>query len=388
MPDTDRITKLITNKAPGMRDIASALNAATQRRISYGEALNAVRAGKIREEQALLDAFTNKRKIDLAEKEYGLAERQLAQRQAKLDFDMLKNLADRGQKDAQSVRDAITTYVPNENEYTNVLNTLQDGVREGKYQDPDPATADQIIGQVVRDMQAEGKIKLAKPETEKSEFGQGMEGQAYDALMEYNAYLRNNEEPPKDVVAKARIAGHVLSRKRFFRDPEGNLMSYTPGVPEGFQVPDGASAPSPAPAEPGAEAAAAPPHEIKEEIPKEAAARPESAMNTLGEISTLLTEAKKEGETVTGVQGWLKKKGGGFARQAGIPVSSRSERLSRLLETLQAQVGPLILNEKRLSETERARLSRIVGDVNPSMDDVALRESLLDILNFIEQAGK
>jgi hypothetical protein len=104
-------------------------------------------------------------------------------------------------------------------------------------------------------------------------------------------------------------------------------------------------------------------------------------ISTIRKISELLNDPG--GETITGVVGTAKRFGGGLARQAGIPVSDRAERLQRLLETLQGQMGPIILNEKRLSETERARLERIVGNVSPTMDEQALRTALADLVDFI-----
>jgi hypothetical protein len=43
----------------------------------------------------------------------------------------------------------------------------------------------------------------------------------------------------------------------------------------------------------------------------------------------------------------------------------------------------MILNEKRLSETERERLKKIVGEVSAMTDEVDLRESLKSLVQFL-----
>ncbi len=204
-----------------------------------------------------------------------------------------------------------------------------------------------------------------------------MEGQAYNALLEYKAYVDAEQTPPPGLVNRARVAQHTLNKRRFFRDPEGNLLSYTPGIPEGFPTPG---------QRPGKKAQegekSAPPSTggLRTEIEAKPKVDVSLPVSTIRKISELLNAG---GETITGVVGTAKRLGGGLARQAGIPVSERAERLQRLLETLQGQMGPIILNEKRLSETERERLERIVGKVSPTMDEQALRSALADLVDFI-----
>jgi len=54
------------------------------------------------------------------------------------------------------------------------------------------------------------------------------------------------------------------------------------------------------------------------------------------------------------------------------------------LKKLQATLGPVILQEKRLSDTERERLMDIVGGLNSKTDEPVLRETLIDLVRSLE----
>jgi hypothetical protein len=112
----------------------------------------------------------------------------------------------------------------------------------------------------------------------------------------------------------------------------------------------------------------------------------ETANATILDIARIMNDAKKAGEDITGIVGTLKSKGGGFARQAGVPVSTRASRLDKALKALQAQVGPAILNEKKLSNDERARLAKIVGDLDFGSDEIEIRDSLAFLVGIINKA--
>ena len=204
-------------------------------------------------------------------------------------------------------------------------------------------------------------------------------GEAYNALLEEKAYQDAGETVPTGVAQRARVARHVLQTKQYRTTPAGDVVSSVPGVPPGFGAPSQA-APSQAVPQPGPVAPT-----VARGLTTEISAKPKVdvslPVSTIRKISELLNDPG--GETITGVVGTAKRLGGGLARQAGIPISERAERLQRLLETLQGQMGPIILNEKRLSETERARLERIVGNVSPTMDEQALRSALADLVDFI-----
>ena len=184
------------------------------------------------------------------------------------------------------------------------------------------------------------------------------------------------------------VARHVLNTKKYTRDDAGNIMSYVPGVPEGMGV--APQQPAPAPGQGFQAPMAAEPLAAAPTSPRglslEKKATPvdiSPATNTIMGISELINDAAQAGETITGAAGTAKRLGGGVARQLRFPVSGRSEALHRKLTTLKGIVGPLILQEKRLSETERKRLDDIVGNVDAFTDDQALRESLQEVVRFL-----
>ena len=206
-------------------------------------------------------------------------------------------------------------------------------------------------------------------------------GEAYNALVEYKTYIDAGQEPPPELVSRATAAAHILKQPRFVQTTQG-LMEYTPGVPSGFPTPKG-GLPSPqAPAAPGATGTPG----LKLVVPKKTGERIGAGIKTVSEIADILEEAAKAGETITGVEGTAKKTLGPLARQAGIPISPRAERLQRSLNSLKALVSPAIMGETRLSNEERAKLDKLIGDVDPFMDDVALRDALANILDLLDRA--
>ena len=113
--------------------------------------------------------------------------------------------------------------------------------------------------------------------------------------------------------------------------------------------------------------------------------RRQESLAIINDISELLVEAYKEGETITGIAGTAKSKGGGLARQFGANITERSNTLERKLEVLKALLTPIVLNEKRLSDQDRARLDKIVGNVDVFTDDVALKQALIEIVETLQR---
>ena len=106
----------------------------------------------------------------------------------------------------------------------------------------------------------------------------------------------------------------------------------------------------------------------------------------LGDVTKLLKEAEKAGETITGVPGWTKAVGGGYARQIGLPVSDRAEALSKKMIALSLALGPIITKEKsRISNEERALVNKIAGGVSPGQDYVSVRTSLIGIVKMLQK---
>lgn len=210
-------------------------------------------------------------------------------------------------------------------------------------------------------------------------FGTGLMGQAYNFLVQVETMRRNGQPIPQELQIKADAARSILSQPQLRTGPNGEMVSYTPGIPSfaGAQV-----------QQPGASQVPGG-GQIATIRTKEEDAKPDDALQAINDVADILNEAGAANETVTGVVGTAKRLGGGLARQAGMPVSPRAERLSRSLERLQAMVGPAILADSRLSDTERARVEQIVGTVSPQTDDVALRESLSDLARILSRiSGK
>lgn len=202
-------------------------------------------------------------------------------------------------------------------------------------------------------------------------------GEAYNALLEYKSYVDAGETPPAGVTSRASAAAHVLETKQYRRDAQDRLVSFTPGVPEGFPVPGRGT-----PAEAGSGAT-----KTRGLTVEQGKVDVRKALGTLQEISKLLMDPANKGgfNAITGVVGTAKRLSGGLARQAlgEGAVSPAAANLQRLLLTLQAQVGPLILNEKKITDVERQRLNDIVGSVEPFMDDVELQDALVSLFDFI-----
>lgn len=107
----------------------------------------------------------------------------------------------------------------------------------------------------------------------------------------------------------------------------------------------------------------------------------------LGNVIETLKEARSTGEIITGWRGALKAATGSVARDFGVPVSPLAEQLDARLETLAASLGPDLLNEKKITDQERKRLTKIVGDVSATTDELSLLNKLQDMdqfLTFIE----
>lgn len=239
---------------------------------------------------------------------------------------------------------------------------------------------------------------------EDSPFGAGLTGGALQILLREKALRDGGEDIPPGLANQATAARHVLQQERITRGPEG-VTSFTPGLPPGFggeperrtrtqSVPE----PEPLTRQPlGPENVTQTPGggELRSitgprerQADRDFSRATQTSMETIERVVDLLEAAARDSETITGLAGTARNLGGGLTRQAGINVSPKAERLNALLTTLQGQLGPILLNEKRLSETERQRLREIVGNVSPTMDEVALRERLADIVDFIEAAGK
>jgi len=251
----------------------------------------------------------------------------------------------------------------------------------------------------IRENEQKQQAKLLDPDDEKSRFGNSMDGLALDTLLDYKALQDAGEPIPKDLEESARVAAHILSRERIGRSPEGDMIAVeSMGVPPGLAPSEGASD-SPVASEVPESPTAPETPETGTSRTKVTRIEGEGKFEELSartadiviSIADLLDEAREAGETITGIPGALKRTAGGLARQSGVPVSTRSESLSRQVEVLKSQVLPALLNEggKQISDADRRRLDKMVSSFDgffagAQVDEEGLRASLADMLSFIE----
>ena len=110
-----------------------------------------------------------------------------------------------------------------------------------------------------------------------------------------------------------------------------------------------------------------------------------------GEAATLLTEATKSGETITGPQGWLKAMGGAaIGRAVGLNMTTKSKDLDRTLRSLSAAAGQFLLDETRgLSNEEREEVKEITSGVKLFEDEEDVKQAIRFIVKLVNrEAGK
>lgn len=225
----------------------------------------------------------------------------------------------------------------------------------------------------------------SEPAAEKPAFGASMQGRALSDLLKYKEALDAGVMTP-EIENRARVAAHVLQQKKFLRTPEGDLLETSPGIPEGFPVP-GATRNPQAAANPVAEQLGTGPTVSKAKVPEKSDRRVSMAIQAIDDATDLLNEAESAGETITGAVGQAKAVGAGMARQVGIPVSDRARQLRAKVEEIKALAAPAVLGEKgrTLSDTDRGRLDRLVGELDYGMDDVALRGAFLEVRKLLDK---
>ena len=221
--------------------------------------------------------------------------------------------------------------------------------------------------------------------SEKPSFGTSEEGLALDTMMQYKQALEGGNVDP-GLEDKARVAAHILQQQKFLRTPSGELLTSTPGIPEGFPIPGAARNPNAA-ANPTAEMLGTGPTIAKANVPTDNK-RVGLAIQAITGVADLLDEAKAKGETITGAVGQAKALGGGIARTVGIPVSDLARQLRTKVEEVKALAAPAVLGEsgRSLSDADRKRLDTLIGSVDYTMDDTALRGALSEVLKLLEKS--
>jgi len=260
-----------------------------------------------------------------------------------------------------------------------------------------------------------------KGSSQNNPWGAGTTGKAFEAWQK------------KHHISDDKVAEHILQTPKVIRGEDGSMYEFTPGlppIPQGNEMPPGRQLAQPTPsfapqgqpqpvqpavtAQPPATAqqtimpqqSAAPvqtqPSEqegargsmnpntgstVKPIISSDIKKKYSTAENLISNIASQLADAKKSGENIAGLEGHLKQKYGGYARQFGFPISTRSKTLHRTLLKLQGVVGPMLLNEKKLAVSERQRLVDMIGDLSTGENDAeAIAKSMSELLDYMEWA--
>ena len=226
----------------------------------------------------------------------------------------------------------------------------------------------------------------------------GMEGAAYSVLAEAREMERSGQPLSPLMQDRVAIAKQVITNPRFMRSPTGEMLQYTPGMPQ--------FAPQPGLLSEGQ--SVAPPQEAApEEAPQTqgllggggtftpiAPSKSEAERTrqfglvdtTLDNIARIMSEAKREGDTIYGPVGAAKAAAGGLARSFGVNVSNRAAELSNQLETLKTQVIPILQEDPRVSDADMRRIDKIVGTVDIYTDEVDLRHKMDNLEELIYKA--
>ena len=99
----DRITELFAKRTPPLEDIGRSLLRAVGGKSTYGEELNALRAGRIKDFQSLYDVFSKERTAGLASRKQASADKQHI-------WEKLKYAREQGNQDATAILKAIEFY--------------------------------------------------------------------------------------------------------------------------------------------------------------------------------------------------------------------------------------------------------------------------------------
>ncbi len=153
MATHDRITKLLLNRTPSIEDTGSAIWRALSKKSTFGEELNAIRAGRIQDEATLYDLFTKERGYKLDVRKQGLAEK-------KLTYEKLQAEAKAGNDAADGMYKASNAYGATPAERAAVFAEIQRIVSSGEANDPDNLTdAYRLAATAATGLKASGKIK-------------------------------------------------------------------------------------------------------------------------------------------------------------------------------------------------------------------------------------
>jgi len=122
----------------------------------------------------------------------------------------------------------------------------------------------------------------------------------------------------------------------------------------------------------------------------EAGAKVADAQRLITSLKDNLANAKNSrflpGDDVSGIEGWTKGKFGGLIRQLTgglIDVGTGSITQKQSYEYLGSLLVPILLNEKKVTDQDRERVERIVGNLKAASDNKEATKILTNLEGFI-----
>lgn len=92
------------------------------------------------------------------------------------------------------------------------------------------------------------------------------------------------------------------------------------------------------------------------------------------------------GDNVSGIEGSLKASSlGSMLKQLGIPIDDEAAALKATMGIIQAQLTEPILNERKVTDTERKRIDQIVGTVSAGVDNQRARRLLTELRTILNK---
>ena len=233
------------------------------------------------------------------------------------------------------------------------------------------------------------------------DFGGSLIGKQHALLNNLRRIYRQTGSLTPEQQDAAKSAMHILRMPHQTKDANGNLVEIVPGVPPHLQelfAPTG-TAPDESDLTLTRDDAMDLPNKESMTVSvsdtgSEVITLSEKDADWKGNIENALTHIKGAVDLLNGTGG-KEKASAGFvgavksitnpiARQMGIPAESSTEQLKRKLALLSTVMAPIITNEKRITDTERTRVDKLVGQIGVLEDDIAIREILTEIVMFIQ----
>jgi len=199
---------------------------------------------------------------------------------------------------------------------------------------------------------------------------------------------------PDEAVALGN-AKYVLSQSSFRMDPQtGDIMQVTP------ELPSYNTAPPPALAPPGALTVQGPPSDFAPDL---GAGRPpgdaqvkrlttkkedtvQKTLDTAVGIRRKMREAQKKGLAFAGPEGFAKGKYGGAVRMLGQEADPLISEIRKDIEQVSIEMAPKIMQEKRLSDTERGAVNNLINNTGPLNDEIDFSKSVDRTINELGKA--